>query len=192
MTPTTRIDVPRLIRIATFLVSVAATAAVYLTYQPQIEAVQQRIDENNDELRSDDVAFHEANLLRGERATLSARYASLFAQDAQAVFVRELATTVRRHGVELVATNVAPDDPSDARGASALFSKTQLALELRGSYRRLLTTIADLSLGSEIVEVRASSLSREGTELVAKVPLAIYEPLRATSTVAPSGREGSR
>lgn len=190
MNSAARIDIPRLIRIATFLFAVAAGAGVYMTYQPQIEAMQQRIDDNNDELRSDDVAFNEAAVLRGERATLSARYASLFAQNPQAVFVRELATLVRRNGVRLTSTTVTPEDQSDPP-ASALFAKTRLALELRGSYRRLLTAIADLSMGSEIVEVRAPSLARESGSVVAKVPVVIYEPLRAASQ-QPSRSGGSR
>jgi len=184
MTSAARVDIPRLIRIVTLLVAVAAAAAVYLTYQPQIEALQQRIDDNNNELRSDDVVFSGAAALRGERAQLAARYAALLAQDAQAVFVRELATIVARNGVRLVSTNVTPDDATEARGAGTPFTKTRVSLELRGPYRRLLATIADLSLGSEIVEVRAPSLAREGPGVLAKVPVTIYEPLHLTAPPA--------
>lgn len=189
MTSAARINIPRLIRIATFIFAIAAAAGVFLTYQPQIEAVQQRIDDNNNELRSDEVAFHEAAALRGERAKLATRYASLFAQDPQAVFVRELATTVHRNGVTLVSTTVTPDDASEVRGAATLFSKTRLSLELHGSYRRLLAAIADLSMGLEIVEVRAPSLARDSGSVVAKVPVVIYEPLRSVQA-APQARIG--
>ncbi len=178
MTARGRIDVPRLVRIATFLFAVAATTGVYLTYQPQIELVQQRIDDNNNELRSDEVAFSEATALRAERKQLADRYAPLFAQNAQAVFVRELATTVHRNGVTLAATTVTQESADDPHAPGAIFAKTHLSISLRGSYRRLLAAIADLSLDSEIVEVQAPNLSRDGSDVVATIPVNIYEPLR--------------
>ncbi len=188
MTERGRIDVPRLIRIATFLSVIAAATGVYLGYQAQVELLQQRIDDNNNELRSDDVAFNEAPVLRGERAQLAERYASLFSQNAQAVFVRELATTIRRNGVTLAATSVSQDSGNEPRPAGTLFAKTHLSVTLRGSYRRLLSAISELSRGSEIVEVQEPNLARDTSSILAIVPINIYEPLRATQAApAPSG-----
>ena len=180
MTRTGRIDVIRLIRIAAALFSFAAAFGVYATFEPQIDALLQRVDDNNSELRSDEVAASSATALRGERARLAERYATLVAQNSQAVFVRELATAVRRNGVTLLSTVVTAPSPGDAASPGALFTKTHLSVGLRGSYRRLLTTIADLSAGSDIVEVLPPSLTREtgAGDVSATVPLDIYEPVR--------------
>lgn len=182
MTQTGRIDVTRLIRIAALLFSIAAACGVYATFEPQIDALVQRVDDNNSELRSDEVAASNATALRGERAHLAVRFATLVAQNPQAVFVRELATAVRRNGVTLLSTVVTAPAPGDVPEAGALFTKTHLSVGLRGSYRRLLTTIADLSAGSEIVEVLPPSLTRERDEISATVPLDIYEPVHSSRT----------
>lgn len=180
MTPTSRIDVARLIRTATLLVGLACASAVYATFQPQIDFLQQRIDENNSQLRSDEVAQSTAGTLRRERSDLATRYATLVAQNPQAVFVRELAALVRRHAVALVSTTVAAAAPNDAPEPGALFSKTRLSIVMSGPYRRLLAAVSDLSNGSEIVEVLPPSLARDGADVVATIPLDIYEPLRST------------
>lgn len=183
-----RIDIARLIRLATVLFAVAAGFGVYLTFSPQIDAMQQRVDDNNSELRSDEVALSNAVPLHVERATLSKRYAALVAQNPQAVFVRELATTVHRNGVSLVTTSITPEPADTERAPGALFSKTHLSVSLRGTYRRLLATIGDLSMGSEIVEVLAPNLTREGTgTIAATVPLNIYEPLHTLQTQTNQG-----
>lgn len=179
MSATGRINASRLIRTVTVLLAIVAAVCVYATYQPQIDAAQRRIDDDNRALRSDEVAFSEFVSLRAERALLARRYESLFSQNAQAVFVRELATTVRRNGVALVSTNVSQEDPNDAHAAAGIFTKTHLTLMLRGSYRRLLTAIAELSTGSEIVDVQMPNLARDGSAVVATVPIDIYEPRRS-------------
>ncbi len=172
-----RIDVPRLIRIVTLLLTVLALVLVYFSYAPQIDALHARIDDGQKELRSDEIAFGQATVLRGQRAQLARRYASLFAQTPQAVFVRELATTVHRHHVMLLATNVSQDAGPTEAGPDLPFTRTRVSIEMRGTYRALLAAIADLSNGSEIVEVREASLHRDGTAIAANVPVVIYEPL---------------
>ncbi len=184
-----RIDVSRLIRIAALACTLAAGVLVYAAYAPVVETLQARIDDGRNELRSDDLAINAATALRGERARLARRYASLLAQNSQAVFVRELATTVHRHRVALVATNVSQETSTATDTTSIPFSRTHMTIDLRGTYRTLLATIADLSTGSEIVEVREPSMHREGTEIAATVPVIIYEPLRAAAP--PGAREGS-
>ncbi len=185
-----RIDVSRLIRIAAIALTVLAVALVYVSYAPQIDALQARIDDGRSELRSDAETFAQATALRGERARLAERYSSLFAANPEAVFVRELATTVHRHHVKLVDTNVTQDpESSDPSATSLPFSRAHVSIGLRGTYRTLLATIADLSSGSEIVEVREPNLRRDGDAIVATVPLTIYEPQHATQ--AASTKTGS-
>lgn len=184
MTFGTSIDIPRLIRIASVLFAFAAAVGVDLTYRPQIDAAERLVEDRNDELRSDQVAFREATFLRGERARLAGRYAMLFAENPQAVFVRELATTMRRNGVTLVSTSVTPEDPNGERSAAGLLTKTHVTIVMSGSYRRLLGTVADLSAGSEIVDVGVPNLTREGTSVVASVPVDIYEPRKTTFSQA--------
>ena len=177
------VDVTRLIRIGAIALTVLAVALVYFTYTPTIDALHARIDDGQNELRSDEIALSQVPTLRAERSQLGERYASLFAQNPEAVFVRELATTVHRHRVTLLATSVAQDSASTPSDAPALpFVRTRVSIDMRGTYRALLATISDLSTGSEIVEVLEPSLHRDGAAVIASVPAIIYEPQRATTT----------
>ena len=181
----TTIDVTRLIRIGALALTILAVVLVYFTYTPTIDALHARIDDGQNELRSDEIALSQVPALRAERTTLGERYASLFAQNPEAVFVRELATTVHRHHVALLSTSVVQDSasaPSD--GPTLPFVRTRVSIEMRGTYRALLVTISDLSTGSEIVEVLEPSLHRDGAAVIASVPAIIYEPQRAKSTIS--------
>ncbi|GAC1442288.1 MAG: hypothetical protein NVS2B3_08290 [Vulcanimicrobiaceae bacterium] len=183
------IDVSRLIRIAALGCTAIAVALVYVWYAPQIDALQARIDDGRSELRSDETTFDQAPALRAQRSRLAARYATLLAQNPEAVFVRELATTVRRHHVTLVSTNVTQETAlPEPQAASIPFSRARVEIELRGTYRALLGTVADLSTGSEIVEVREPNLRREGDQLAATVPVTVYEPLRSAASSRGSTR----
>jgi Tfp pilus assembly protein PilO len=174
---TTPIDVPRLIRIASVACAILAGALVYLRFEPDLDATRAQIDDARDELRSEDVVFADVPRLRSERAALRERYARLFAQNPEAVFLRDLDATVRRHGVEVVSSRAGrATHPPGAAAAPQI----PLTLELRGSYRNLLATIVDLSRGDEIVEVDAASLRRDGDALIASVPVAVFEPLGHT------------
>jgi hypothetical protein len=188
-TNTTPIDVPRLIRIVTLLFAVLAGALVFFAYEPQTEALALRLDDAEAELRSDDIAFAEIAHLQFERRQLSERYAQLFAESPEAVFLRELAATAHRHGITLVSTSASPDVPiaRDESPRALLFQRTRLALELRGTYRGLLTAIGELSIGPEIVEVGAPGLHRDRDRIVASVPITIYEPLREAHAPASAG-----
>ncbi len=177
-----RIDVTRLVRIGAIALTVLAVALVYFAYTPTIDALHARIDDGQNELRSDEIALSQVPSLRAERAQLGERYASLFAQNPEAVFVRELATTVHRHRVALLATSVSQDSASNPNDGPTLpFVRTRVSIEMRGTYRALLATISDLSTGSEIVEVLEPSLHRDGALVIASVPAIIYEPQRATN-----------
>jgi hypothetical protein len=173
----TPIDVPRLVRIATLLFAILAGSLVYFSYQPQIDAEQIRLDDAESDLRSQDVALSEMPRLRAERILLARRYDTPFAKNPEAVFLRELASTVARHDVSLVSTTVSGDAAATTVSAHpALFKQTQVLLELRGTYGHLLATVRDLSLGSAIVGVEAPTIRRDGNALIASVPVTIYEP----------------
>jgi Tfp pilus assembly protein PilO len=176
---TAAIDVRRLIRIVTFLFSVVAAAIVYLSFAPQIDAASARIDAAQSQLDSDESSFSELGVLRNERDTLARRYAHLFAQNPEAVFLRGLASDVARHGVTLVATTETRDttpQPANDPDAGSGSEKTLLSVEMRGPYRNLLAAIGELSLGPEIVRVDMPTLRRDGGDVTALVPVTIFEP----------------
>ena len=179
MNATAAVDVPRLIRIATFLFAVLAGTLVYLTFTPQIDAVQARLADAQATLASDRIAANEIPRTRLVRDGLAARYAPLFAQNAEAVFVRELTRVVARHGVTLVSTSVAQDTEAAHDDPQArLFDRTHVTVAMRGGYAGLLAAVGDLSTGSEIVNVEAPSLERDGARVTANVPVTIFEPAR--------------
>jgi Tfp pilus assembly protein PilO len=170
------------IGIATFLFGVLAAVLVYVACEPQAEGLARRLDDLELELRSDDVAFAEIPRLRRERDELAARYAPLFAQDAQAVFVRELATALRRHGLTLLATSLASNATSaDPTAGQVPLRQIHLSLQIRGDYRALLAVTSELSQSAELVGVSAPSLRRDRGALVGTVPVTIYEPLQAST-----------
>lgn len=191
MNATNAIDVPRLIRIATLLFTLLGGSIVYFTFAPTIDALQQRIDDAQATLRSDEVAFSEVPHVRIERDALARRYAALFGQNPEAVFLRELSSTVRRNGVSLLSTTVTRDTsgPKPASPVTSLLAPTLLQIELRGSYSHVLAAIAEVSLGSEIVNVRAPSLRRDGDAVIASIPVTIYEPGSQDASV--SGASGN-
>ena len=129
-------DVSRVARIATLLFAVAAAALVYAIDEPRVRALQFRIDDAATALRSEEIAAHEAPALRDERDALAARYASLFAQNSEALFLRELLTLTRSRRVRVIATSLAAAEPERTSGGSDLpFLRTRGTLELRGAYR---------------------------------------------------------
>jgi hypothetical protein len=178
MNPQGTVNVPRLIRIATLSFALLGGALVYFTFAPAVDGLQQRIDDAQETLRSGDVAFSEISHVRTERDELARRYARLFSQNPEAVFLRELSATVRARRVTLLSTSVSRD-PSGVRAEAthgALLAPTLLQIELRGRYAPVLAAIGDLSLGSEIVDVQAPSLRRDGDAVIASIPVTIYEP----------------
>jgi hypothetical protein len=51
-----------------------------------------------------------------------------------------------------------------------------MQLELHGEYRSLLSAISDLSRGTVVVDVGLPAIRRDGTALLATIPLEIGEP----------------
>ena len=102
---TSQVNVPRLIRIATLLFAILAGALVYLTYEPAAEALGQRLSDDTSTLRSDETVLHTLPQLRRSRDELARQYATLFAQNPEAVFLRDLSSATERHGVTLVSTS---------------------------------------------------------------------------------------
>jgi Tfp pilus assembly protein PilO len=178
------IDVRKLIRIATVLLSIVATSFVYFSFAPDVDAATMRVDQAQLQLDSDTSTASHLGMLREERSALASRYAHLFAQNPEAVFLRGLAADVARHGIALVSTAETRDVPSAATAPASTTpanDRTQLVIELRGSYRQLLAAIGELSLGPEIVRVDAPTLKRDGGSVIATIPVTIFEPAaRAT------------
>ena len=175
----TNVDVTRLIRIATAAGAVLAGALVYLAREPDVDALANRLDAARVEERSDDAVIAETERLRAERDTLGRRYAGALGRNAEAVFLRDIGNATRRHGVAVVSTSANRTvAPAVAGDPLALFTRVDFTIELRGTYRALLATVVDLSLGNEIARVAAPSLRRDRGTLVASVPVTLYEPAR--------------
>jgi Tfp pilus assembly protein PilO len=171
----TAIDIPRLIRIVSVALAILAGALVFFHFEPQIDEANARVEDARSQLRSSEVLIAAVPRLRAERDRLRRRYEPVFEENPEAVFLRDLASVVRRHGDNVVSSSTG-HTPSDSRTASGLFDHVALTLELRGTYRGLLAAIVDLSRGNEIVSVAAPSFRRDGRTLVASVPIEIFEP----------------
>jgi hypothetical protein len=171
-----RIRFARLAMLATAVVVVAVT---YASFEPRIDALYVRVENDELELRSDAIALSELSRLEVERRRLARRYALRFSRNAEAVFLSELDVDARRHGVAILSSSLgatngsAPTSPETAK-----MHHEALALELSGTYRGLLTTIADLSRGSQIVDVGNPSLRLDHNRVVADVPVLIADPNR--------------
>ncbi|MBC5800200.1 MAG: hypothetical protein GIX03_07910 [Candidatus Eremiobacteraeota bacterium] len=181
MNATGAVNVPRLTAIATLLLCVLGASLVYFAFNPQVEALQSRLDDEQATLRSEEVAFAEIPHVRLERDQLARRYDRLLAENPEAVFLSDLDATMHRHNVRLSATTIIHDatpttQTPEPQGQPSLFTPTRVRLELRGTYAHLLAAIGDVSLGAEIVRVEAPSLQRSGNELTASVPVTIFEP----------------
>jgi len=176
------LNVQRLLRIATLSLGLLTGVLICLAYQPKLDSLQARLDDDQSELRSDDIAFSEMPRLRLEHAELAARYDRLLARAVAATFLHALAATVRRHSVTLLSTNVTQDSSAAAEGRTktTLFEVSRVSLELRGSYPSLLAAIGDLSLGANIVGVQTPNLQRDGDEVLAFVPITLYEAASET------------
>jgi Tfp pilus assembly protein PilO len=176
-----QIDVRRLVRIVAVLSCIVAAFVVFFTFAPDVDAASLRLDQASLQLNSDSSAFYQLGLLRAQRDQLSKRYARLFEQNPEAVFLRSLASDVARHGLTLVSTAESQDthgvpQPQGSTATEKFGDKTTLTIEMRGSYRNLLAAIGELSIGSEIVRVDSPTLRREGDAIDAVVPVSIYEP----------------
>jgi hypothetical protein len=171
------IDGTRMLRATTLIVSLLSCTGIYCAYQPQIDALALRLQDDESELRSGDIAFSELPRLRVEQAVLARRYRGAFERAGEATFLRHLASTVRGHNVTLVSTSVAQDTTAGSNGSNrTLFEATHATLELRGRYVDLLAAVADLSAGAEMVGVDTPALRRDGDAIVASVPVTLSEP----------------
>lgn len=166
----------RLVRIVTLLSAVASGSLAYLANEPLVVAAQARLDDERAELHSDAVAFAAAPRLRAERTALLRRYEPLFAQNAQAAFLRDLARIARMHHSALISTSVSEDSANTANAAGDDFRRTNLVLEVRGSYPNVLKCIAALSRGIDLVRVGLPTLRRAEDSVNATIPVTIYEP----------------
>ncbi len=167
---------PRLIKIATLLFGILAGSLVYFVFEPQVDVAQRTLEDDESMLRSNEVVFNAVPGLRLKQAELAKRYAGLFNDNPEAVFLRELSTLARLHRVTVVSASLSTDLTEPARGSHTLFQQTAMQLELHGEYRDLLIAISDLSRGTAVVDVGLPAIRRDGTALLATVPLEIGEP----------------
>ncbi len=172
--------VVRLIRASAVACAIATAAVIYLSNEPRISALSNRLEETNAVLRSDDVVLANTERARAQRDLLRRRYARMLHRGVEAIFIRDLDANVHRHGADLLSTTAQRDgaDGSPADGETEM-RRIDLTIELRGSYRNLLGTIADLSVGDQIVDVRSVSLRRADTSLIARVPISLFEASEA-------------
>lgn len=185
MISSTPIDVSRTMRLATLLLAVAAAAVVYVVDEPRVGALQERIDDAATALRSEEIAANEASRLRDERDVLASRYAPLFAQNAEALFLHDVLTLTRARHVRILATSLGASEPErTSDGGHVPFVKTHGTLELRGGYRNLLQVVAELSTGFAIVAVETPAFRRDGEAVVATIPVTILAPAHADSRPA--------
>lgn len=173
--------VERARRTAYAIVSFGALGAIFAGFvfvQPDIAAAMERLNQDRGRLHSDDVVFATEGAIERVRARLISRHRSLVEGGAQSSLLHSLALVARRHSVHVVVLDVAADPASAPQRRSGDVSPEQLHLraELRGDYRALLSTIDELALVSDAVQVEAPSLRRDGSTLDASVPIAILRP----------------
>jgi len=93
---TSRIDVGRIVKLATLLFACAAGILVYLARTPEIDAASAQLTATESVLRSDEVAIAEIPAMRRSRDVLAARYHDRLAHNAEATFLGELGRLVTR------------------------------------------------------------------------------------------------
>jgi hypothetical protein len=174
----TRSDAGRLLRIATFACAAGAAVLVHLAFGPRSDALRGELADAQRQLHSDAVSAAELARLTQREPELAARYAAAFGGNAQAIFLGELARALRRHHVALASTSASTETDAGFRSA---FTAAHVSLEIDGSYRDIVGTLADLSDGSQLVRVGAPSLHRAGSLLGAVVPVTIYDASRPAS-----------
>jgi len=173
-------SVVRLIRASAIACAIATAAVIYLSNEPRISTLSNRLEETNVVLRSDDIVLANSGRARARLNLLRRRYDRMLRRGVEAAFIRDLDADVRRHGANVVSTTAERDGStgSAADGETAM-RRIELTIELSGSYRSLLGTIANLSDGRQIVDVRSISLRRADTSLIARVPISLFEASEA-------------
>ncbi len=169
-------SIVRLIRTSAVACAIATAAVIYLSNESKISALSNRLEEANAVLRSDDIALASIGRVRSQRDLLRRRYAPMLRRGVEAAFIRDLDTNVRRHGAEVMSTTSQRDgvDGSAELGETEM-RRIDLTIELRGSYRNLLSTIAAISAGNQVVDVRSVSLRRADADIIARVPISLFE-----------------
>lgn len=169
-----------LIRIAMVLASICGCALIAIDYEPRLEAARQRLASAQVTLRSTEVAIAAEPLVSNQLFHLKKRYAESLG-DPESAFLRWLVELQRRERVRLIAANAA--DVSDDFAAvpevpGGTFHSVRYTIEMTGSYRSLLLSVADLSSGPALVRVHVPSFVRSAGALTATVPLELQVPIK--------------
>ncbi len=169
-------SVIRMIRVSAVACAIVAAAVVYFSSEPKVATLSARLDETSAVLRSDDIVLSTIGRVRARRDLLQRRYARMLRRDAEASFLRDLDADVRRHGADVISTTAQRNDAGPADDASDTgLRRIAFTIELRGSYLNLLDATANLSTGHQIVDVRSVSLRRSDNQLVARIPIVLFE-----------------
>jgi hypothetical protein len=169
-------SVIRMIRASAAALAIACASLVYFSNEPKVSALSSRLAETSTVLRSDDIIFSTIGRLRAQRDFFRRRYARMLRRDVEGSFLRDLDANVRRHKTDVISTTAQRDTAEGFAGTTDTgLRHIDLTLELRGRYRNLLSTIANLSTGNQIVDVLSVSLRRTDSGLIARVPIRLFE-----------------
>jgi hypothetical protein len=183
-----RFDAGSGLRAALAFAALALAVGITGMIEPDVRAAQERVEDARLTLRSDAIAFANAERLRAERSRLSARFARTFEIDPQAQILRRLSAALQRHGVTFTSTQNGAVVPAATSGARTEFEDVRLSLELRGSYRGVLMVMDELARDCELARVDSASLHRAGDGLSARLAIALLRPAAVTPrTAAASG-----
>ncbi len=185
-----RFDAGSGLRAALALAALALAVGITGMIEPDVRAARERVEDARLTLRSDAIAFANAERLRAERSQLSARFARAFEIDPQAQILRRLSVALQRHGVTFSSTQNGAVAPAATTGTRAEFEDVRLSLELRGSYRGVLMVMDELARDCELARVDSASLHRAGNGLNAHLAIALLRPAAGTQRAAAASGGG--
>ena len=150
----------------------ASLAAVFagLSFDGALAELNRRATDDRATLASDRVAFSEQAHLQAKRTLLRDRLRAMLRDDAEAQLIRELGRIAHRRHVWI------EEAATLARAQTHLLAEStgeRLTLRLRGTYRDLLLSLDDLSLGPAVVDVDTPTISKQGGQLEASIPVTL-------------------
>jgi hypothetical protein len=165
-----------MIRVSAIACAIGAAALVYFSSEPKLSALSDHLAETSAVLRSDDIVLSNVARVRAQHDLLQHRLSRILRRDVEATFIRDLDSDARRHAADVVSTTAQHDGVEGTTDdADTGLRHFDFTIELRGGYRSLLATIANLSSGNQMVEVRSISLRRSDRSLIARVPIVLFE-----------------
>jgi hypothetical protein len=165
----------RLFRVGSSMALVLAALGGFIFVQPDVSQVASRVEQDRGRLRSDDVVLSTRDAIARERARLLRRHRAIAEGQSQRDLLDKLELVARTHSVQIISVEMAsisssrlPQIAGDSDPEEA-----PLHVELRGSYRALLTSLDMLAHVGDSVRFDAPSFHWEGTTVGASVPIFI-------------------